>query len=811
MPDLKIDPASPRTGRRVPGRRTASCVAAASLAIAWLAAGCGGDVEARLAEVRALQDVGQFDASIDELRQILAISPDLPEATYRLGVALVQTGEPSRAVWALEKAAESDEYAIPAALLLASAHYSQHNYEAAVRAADRVLELDPNRLAALRLRSQANIGAARLDAALEDAQRLREAYPDDYGVMALYATILADLGRKDEARAAHDKLKEMALASNDPAISHRGCLAPAYFARDNDKDFAKAEQLFDDCVQRFPTNGFVLQESAGFYDDIRKPQKATAMIQRAVEQAPDNLSLRSQLAQRLAASGDVDGAEKVLRDAAENFDSSGAWDLLSAFYRGQKRYEPALEALDKVIEHSQGGTDQLRFAKADVLIDLDRYDEAEAIAADLKEPTYALLLRGRIQLERGNPTEALALFEEGIRAWPNNAGARYLAGMAARQIGDLDRAVSELREAVRVDSNATPAAEFLARTYYERGQYNEALRVGKMAARRPGANLTDVYLVGARSFAELGKYDDARMTLETLAKLPGEKPRAIVELASLEQKANGPEAAVTAIEASGLDLDDPTNDAVMRSYVESLMASENTAAALKRIDAAVAAHPDHAEFYVLRGHVLTRLGREDEAEKAFARAVELDSELADAYAGQATLAARRNQLDQGIALFDKASELAPHTSNYPYAAAQLALASGDAPGAERRLRDVVRRFPTHAGARNNLAWILAEKGEDLDLALELAEEAQRLDPSPEVLDTLGWVRFKRGELSAAVAALEQASESRSDSPSIRYRLGMALSKAGQSDRAREELQAAIASGSFPEAADARRELAVLDH
>ena len=96
------------------------------------------------------------------------------------------------------------------------------------------------------------------------------------------------------------------------------------------------------------------------------------------------------------------------------------------------------------------------------------------------------------------------------------------------------------------------------------------------------------------------------------------------------------------------------------------------------------------------------------------------------------------------------------------------------------------------------------------LTLALAEEAHRLDPSPEVLDTLGWVRFKRGEMSAAVAALEEASQARRDSPSIRYRLGVALRKAGNAERAREELEAAIAAGAFPEAADARRELAALD-
>jgi Flp pilus assembly protein TadD len=79
-----------------------------------------------------------------------------------------------------------------------------------------------------------------------------------------------------------------------------------------------------------------------------------------------------------------------------------------------------------------------------------------------------------------------------------------------------------------------------------------------------------------------------------------------------------------------------------------------------------------------------------------------------------------------------------------------------------------------------------------------------------VLDTLGWVHFKRGEMTDAVTALSEAVESRSDSPSIRYRLGVALSKAGDEKRAREMLEAAIEAGSFPEAADAQRELAQLE-
>ena len=50
--------------------------AACVLALGLVLSGCGGDIDARMAEVRALQDVGQYEASIAELRPILAIEPN---------------------------------------------------------------------------------------------------------------------------------------------------------------------------------------------------------------------------------------------------------------------------------------------------------------------------------------------------------------------------------------------------------------------------------------------------------------------------------------------------------------------------------------------------------------------------------------------------------------------------------------------------------------------------------------------------------------------------------------------------------------
>jgi Flp pilus assembly protein TadD len=135
------------------------------------------------------------------------------------------------------------------------------------------------------------------------------------------------------------------------------------------------------------------------------------------------------------------------------------------------------------------------------------------------------------------------------------------------------------------------------------------------------------------------------------------------------------------------------------------------------------------------------------------------------------------------------------------------LAAGDQDGAIARLRKIAKRHPGLVEARNDLAWLLAERGEELDLALELAEGASGPGASPEVLDTLGWVHFKRGEFAQAVLALERAVEAAPDAPSMRYRLALALERSGDPQRARTMLESALATGSFPEADDARRRLA----
>jgi tetratricopeptide (TPR) repeat protein len=93
---------------------------------------------------------------------------------------------------------------------------------------------------------------------------------------------------------------------------------------------------------------------------------------------------------------------------------------------------------------------------------------------------------------------------------------------------------------------------------------------------------------------------------------------------------------------------------------------------------------------------------------------------------------------------------------------------------------------------NNLAFIYAEQGTNLDMALQLATTAkQGLPDNPDVDDTLGWIYYKKDMAKLAIRSLEDSLKRRPDTPEVLYHLGLAYSKAGDQDKAREALERAL--------------------
>jgi tetratricopeptide (TPR) repeat protein len=107
--------------------------------------------------------------------------------------------------------------------------------------------------------------------------------------------------------------------------------------------------------------------------------------------------------------------------------------------------------------------------------------------------------------------------------------------------------------------------------------------------------------------------------------------------------------------------------------------------------------------------------------------------------------------------------------------------------------------------KNDLAYLLLEKGLDLERAFGLAQEAQAALPdSPVAADTLGLAYLRKGlpgpaaeQLRYALGLAEKAGEVR---PVFHYHLGLALRELGEPEQAKVELEKALAvAADFPDA------------
>jgi tetratricopeptide (TPR) repeat protein len=518
--------------------------------------------------------------------------------------------------------------------------------------------------------------------------------------------------------------------------------------------------------------------------------------------------MRGILAKHLKQQGSIDDGEAILLEATELQNSPAAWLALAEFRREVGRHEAALEALEKALELVPGVTDYLRFKHAGMLADAGQLDRAAEAANEISDPLYRDLVAGRVAYEQNDPKRALELLDSGLRQWPNNGGARYLAGKAAIALGDVGRGTSEFREALRVDPAGTDAGLELARMQLAQHRHRAALNTLTMMSRDgrkpPPDRWRNVVVLTARALAAGGQHEAAGKTLDELAK--SDPVLAAVERAGIVAEAEGPEAAIQAIEKSGLDLTQPSSEPALRALCQQLFDAGRGSEALERAEAALAAHPDTALLHDLQGRLLVNAGRKDEARAALEQAIELDPDLAGALAALGEFAASEGDQAQARALFDRAAAAAPGEPAYPYRGAQLRLAEGLTAEAVVLLRETLARDPLYAEANNDLAWLTAESGEDPDLALELARRAERVQESATILDTLGWVYIKRGEYDEAAEALERARELDPQSPSIAYRLSLALVETGGDERARALLREALGRGAFPEAEQAQQQL-----
>ena len=709
--------------------RSASPLIRIIVCLLTMLATAGCDTTSSVEKARALQAAGRFQESLEVLRELLDERPGDSEIYYLYGVALVRMGDAGLAHWSLEEASRDPEWAVDAGIALASSSFATHNWNLAVDASTRVLEVDPLNVDALRLRAEALIEMKTdNEAALSDLEKAIELDPDRLSLRVSRAAVLLPLGRIDEAEEAIESLEALARDSyaGDAELG-RLCVAKAAFAHEKG-DASAADLVFEECLEEFPLNAYVLRSAMAFSDARENPERATAMLRGGLERSPESVMYRDLLAARLREAGDVLAAEQILLAGTRIQPPSlarAAWGALTDHYLALEDNVAAAEAAGRAFELEVQPGQQTILAYADVLAMAGLDERALEVAEGLEEKIYRDLVHGRVLLNQHKPEEALERFDAALARWPDNAAARYYAGRASAQSGRFDRAIREYRQSIRSGAGVTDVGLVLARLHLAEGAFWPAWIAADHHFRAYPAD-TEILLLRVRIAAQLQNRDLVLLSLNQ-ASAPEVRARALVVHADRSAEEHGPGAALEFLSTHPeLDLRDPGNAPALRSLVAHAFDAGAPETAGTALEAALSEHPDSSAFQAIRGFALERGGApEGSVREAYELAVELDPQNALAIGALARLEEAHGKPKAALELYARAITASPGDLTLERSAAMLSARMGRAAEAERRLEDLLRENPHDAETAIELAKLRIARGADEAGTQELVARAKR--------------------------------------------------------------------------------------
>jgi tetratricopeptide (TPR) repeat protein len=188
-------------------------------------------------------------------------------------------------------------------------------------------------------------------------------------------------------------------------------------------------------------------------------------------------------------------------------------------------------------------------------------------------------------------------------------------------------------------------------------------------------------------------------------------------------------------------------------------------------------------------------GDQAKAEQALRRAVSVDPRFTPGYTMLAQLYIQQRRIDEARAEYEGIVQRDPSAVGARTMVGMLLEAQGKRADARKSYEATVNGTKNAPVAANNLAFIYAEQGTNLDIALQLATSAkQGLPNDPSVDDTIGWVYYKKDLPSLAVRPLEDSLKKRlntADTSEVLYHLGLTYAKLGDKTKARGTLERAL--------------------
>ena len=749
---------------------------------------------------------------------------------YEHGMQLLAAHDNQRAEIEFRNAVKYNKTLLPAWRGLAEVEELTHNWQGMIPVLRTVLELEPNDMTARVKLGRLLLASRQVSDALKLVNDVKEADSQNADFLALKAAILYRL--KDAAGAVHEAQAALKI---DPA--NKGAmfvLAGDDFAHDDAR--GALEILNNEAIAK-DTDSAVDLFKLQIFEKTKDLQQAEAVLQRLVERYPKEVRFKQELIRLYLFQHRNDDAEKEQRVivAADPANARAQLDLirllittkglaaaqqelvalinaggdtfpyqiaLTDFYFSQGKFSEGVALLKKLIS-DKSSSDHVITAQiilAERYLSQKQTDAAEALVSDILSKdarnTKGLKLRAAIRMEHGQLEGAISDLRQALNDQPRATDLMLMLATAYERSGSIDLAEKKFSDATRT-SNFNPAISLNYVAFLRRrssiAQAEDVLI--DLANRWP----KNIEVLSALANVRLARREwaGAQEVAETIKKIDTNNTQADELLGAALAGRNKYDESIQALQSAYAS--DPSAVRPMDALVTTYLRAGQKDQAIAFLQSALKADPSNAEAYVLLGAIQFEKSP-DQARQSFMAAIEKQPKNDKGYRALAGFYLVQKNTEEALKVTRAGLKELPDSPVLRLTLTDILERTGDFEAAISEYESLLAKDPGSIVVANNLASLLADHRTDkasLDRAHALAASLQR-SPEPHLKDTLGWINFRVGDYKTSVPLLQDAAAALPKDPLVHYHLGMAYVADGQPGKASEQLKMALDQAPNPD-------------
>lgn len=730
---------------------------------------------------------------------------------FQSGQRYFEKGKYREAIIEFANAVKIDPAYADAHLQLAESYLGLQQGDRAYQELARTVELQPENYRARLEMANLLIVSRNFQQAQEQTDLLLQKRPNDPVVHSTVSSLLA--GQGNFLGAIAEMQQTIAL---DPGRWEYYLSLALLQVKNNQPD--AAEVSFKKVIALNPKAMQAQLLLGTYYQSQNRFREAEQQFRHAMDLDPNAPEPRAALARLYLAQGKRADAEEILKQAKRDFpDNSAGYRMLGDFYFTAGDLDRATAEYGALCQEHPKDI-QVKKNYIQLLIEKNRFAEARRLDDEILKTNPndddALVYQCQMQISDGDVNHATQTLQTVIKNAPQNSEAHYVLGVGFEKLGNLERAKSEWREAVRLRPDLLDAQRALAGAAMRQGDTGAleeaATQISSLQPTSP-----DGYALRALANINRQHYAEAEKDIRKAIDVAPQDSFGYVQMGNLrfaqKQYTESEKAYQQALELN------PNSKDALRGLMSTYIAQRQIDKAVAAANAQIAKSPNNSGFYDLLGTVLFHNKKDmNGAEAAFEKSAALDRNNTDALLKLAQVQATQGLVDQALATCQNSLKDHPREAGFYVAMGELYESRQDWSKATDAYQRVLEIKPEDAMASNHLASVMVESGGNLDVALSLAQTARRSMPdSPYAADTLGWIFYQKGAYKSAIDLFQEAlklsaKSNAPDNPAIHYHLGLAYQKTDQPGLARQQLERVLKiDPNYSGAADVKKLLAQL--